>query len=59
MTQKWVLTVFLVMVIVSSIIVFIYCKWLDKHLELPRDAHVDNKGLTIRNGIKHFKIVNQ
>lgn len=59
MTQKWVLAIFIVMAIISLIVLFFYCKWLNNHLDSPRDAHVDNKGRAIKNGIKHFKIVNQ
>lgn len=59
MTQKLVLTFFLVMFLLALIGIFLYCKWLDKHFNLPQDVHIENKGVKIKGGLKHFKIVNQ
>jgi hypothetical protein len=59
MTQLWVLAVFLVLALIAVILVFLYCKWLDKNYNLPGDAQLDNKGVAIKGGLKHFKIVNR
>ena len=59
MTQLGVIAVFLALAIIAIIFIFLYCKWLDKNFKLPKDATLDNKGVAIKGGLKHFKIVNR
>lgn len=59
MTQLEVIAVFFVLAIIAIIFIFLYCKWLDKNFNIPKEAALDNKGVAIKGGLKHFKIVNR